>query len=80
LRWPAAYLRSEEAKLRKINIKQTVDILTKEGKLSEVPEWYYDKATNSILNGGTNPNGIPATLIPLKEIRRILEDSLSREI
>ena len=79
LRWLAAYLRNEEIKRRNKKIKYLTLDLMKPGKLPEIVEWYYDRATNSILNGGTNPRGIEPTAIPLEEIKKILKESLSQK-
>jgi len=76
LRWLAAYLRNEEAKLRGRKLKYLTFNLMKPGKIPEIPEWYYDRATNSLLNGGSNPKGILPTAIPLEEIKKILETAL----
>ncbi len=52
--------------------------LRKEGALPSVPEWYYDKATNSLLNGGANPNDIPKTAIPKNKLENLVILGLSR--
>ncbi len=79
LRWLAAYLRNEEANLRgkKLNIS-TFDLM-RPGKVLDVSEWYYDRATNSMLNGGTNPKGVEPTAIPLERIKVILKEALSQK-
>ena len=77
LRWSAAYLRTEEAKLSNRKLKLYMADLMRPGSISEVPEWYYDRATNSILNGGLNPQGINATKIPLEVIKDLLKQGLS---
>jgi len=79
LRWLAAYLRNEEAKLRNRKLKETTLGLMKPGKVIEIPEWYYDRATNSVLNGGTNPKGIEPTLIPFENIKEIIKQALSQK-
>ena len=33
-------------------------------RITEVPNWYYDQATNSIQNGGVHTDTTPATIIP----------------
>lgn len=85
LRWVAAYLRDEEFKLKnkkagpeetKTNIP--ISKLMSPGTIAEVPEWYYDRATNSVLNGGVNPKGIQSTQISLKRIREIIEEAIQR--
>jgi len=51
--------------------------LIKPGKISQVPEWYYDRATNSILNGGVNPKGTSPTSIPFERIKELIKEGLS---
>jgi len=80
LRWLAVYLRDEEVKLKEKKLNYSTQDFMKEGKITEVPEWYYDRATNSVLNGGTNPKGIPPTIIPFKKIKEILKEAISRDI
>lgn len=79
LRWLAASLRNEEAKLRGKKLKIFTLDLMKPGKIAEIPEWYYDRATNSILNGGTNPQGILPTIIPFERIKEIIKETLSQK-
>jgi len=78
LRWPAAYLRKAEAELRNRKLTYLTFDLMKPGKIQDVPEWYYDTATNSVLNGGASPKGILPTAIPLETIEEILKESLSQ--
>ena len=79
LRWPAAYIRKAEAELRdKRLVCSTVDLMAP-GKVQGIPEWYYDRATNSVLNGGAAPKGIMPTAIPLETMRDILKEALSQE-
>ena len=80
LRWLAAHVRHEESELKGENITYSAEILMSEGNISEIPEWYYDRATNSLLNGGTNPKGIQPTRIPLARIKTIVVDALSKDI
>ena len=76
LRWLAAYIRNEEAKLRGKKLRYLTFDLMRPGKIPEIPEWYYDRATNSILNGGTNPKGIFPTAISLEEMKAIIKEAL----
>ncbi|OGZ85058.1 MAG: hypothetical protein A2599_00330 [Candidatus Staskawiczbacteria bacterium RIFOXYD1_FULL_39_28] len=80
LRWTAAYLRSAECELKDIKTKYSTFDLMSHGKLPEISEWYYDNATNSVLNGGASPKGILPTTIPLETIKNILKESLSQEL
>ncbi|MGD0576872.1 MAG: hypothetical protein ABSA74_02245, partial [Candidatus Staskawiczbacteria bacterium] len=79
LRWLAAYLRKAEAELRDRKLTCSTFDLMKEGKIQEIPEWYYDRATNSVLNGGAVPKGILPTAIPLKTIKEILKEALAQD-
>jgi len=79
LRWLAAYLRKAEAELRDRKLACSTFDLMKPGKMQEIPEWYYDRATNSVLNGGSTPKGILPTAIPLKTIIEILKEALSQD-
>ena len=78
LRWTAAYLRKAEAEMRDRKLMCSTFDLMKDGKMSEIPEWYYDRATNSVLNGGASPQGILPTAISLETIKDILKESLSQ--
>lgn len=80
LRWPSAYLRNEEAKIRGIRLSYPIPALMRPGRIPEIPGWYYDRATNSILNGGTNPRGIEPTVIPFEKIKEIIKEALSLQI
>ena len=79
LRWPAAYLRKAEAELRNRRLTCSTFDLMMPGKMQEVPEWYYDRATNSVLNGGASPKGILPTIIPLETVVDILKESLAQD-
>ncbi|MCX6724275.1 MAG: hypothetical protein NT155_03860 [Candidatus Staskawiczbacteria bacterium] len=79
LRWTSAYLRKAEAELRNIRLTCSTFDLMLPGKMQEISEWYYDRATNSVLNGGASPKGILPTAIPLETITEILKESLGQE-
>jgi len=76
LRWTAAYLRKAEADLRGRKLTCSTFDLMNPGKIEEIPEWYYDRATNSVLNGGASPKGILPTAIPLETVTDILKEAL----
>lgn len=80
LRALIALIRAEELMLS--GFKEDFDMasLAKTGRLDNVPEWYYDPATNSIQNGGINPTGTKATKIEHFSLRKILEVGLSEQI
>ncbi len=52
--------------------KISKELLEGKGRIIEIPEWYYDTATNSLLNGGLNPGLTPATKIPIETFKKIL--------
>lgn len=79
LRWLAAYLRKAEAELRDRKLVCSTFDLMQPGKMQEVPEWYYDRATNSVLNGGASPKGILPTVISLETITEILKEALAQD-
>ncbi len=54
--------------------------LAQTGRVKEVPEWYYDPATNSIQNGGLNPREVRPTKINQEHFRKILALGLAEEI
>jgi hypothetical protein len=76
LRGVAALLRKEELSSRNRNIGLSPQELTRPGRISQVPEWYYDRATNSLLNGGLNPKGIEATKISFQKIQQLVLQGL----
>ena len=78
LRWLAAYLRKAEAEMRDRHLTCSTLDLMKEGKVTDIPEWYYDRATNSVLNGGASPKGILPTAIPLETVINILKEALAQ--
>ncbi len=43
------------------------------GKINEVPNWYYDPATNSIQNGGISIDSTPPTKIPWEHFVEIIK-------
>ncbi len=79
LRWAIALLRNEEAILKNQKLKLLTFELMRPGKIIEVPEWYYDRATNSIFNGGVNPQGVSPTIIPLERIKELIKEGLSSQ-
>jgi len=80
LRWVVAHIRNEEALAHGKNIQYLNFDLMNPGKIAEVPEWYYDRATNSILNGGTNPKGIKPTAIDFRKMGQIVKEALGRKV
>ena len=69
----AAIIRHAESLMRKRPIES--EDFRKEGRVESVPEWYYDKVTNSILNGGRNAGDVEATLIPWASFEALVRKS-----
>ncbi|MFZ2769953.1 MAG: hypothetical protein WAZ50_02425 [Minisyncoccia bacterium] len=80
LRSLAVLIRIQETEAQGIVLDGDPETFSHTGTLKEAPEWYYDGATNSILNGGPNPQGIKATSIDPFELRKILELGLSEQL
>lgn len=80
LRSLTALLRTEEINLAGKNPDVDIRYLAKTGRLPEVPEWYYDQATNSIQNGGLNPKEIEKTKISRFSLRKLIEVGLSEAL
>jgi hypothetical protein len=68
-KWPdirrlAALIRYEELQyLPHIFHPYQLRDLSSTGRMDDIPQWYFDPATNSIQNGGIHPGDIPATNI-----------------
>ncbi len=76
----AAVLRKSEANVSGKEISSDIKILSQHGRMNEIPEWYYDPATNSIQNGGINPSGVNPTKISWEDMKRIVEAGLSQHL
>jgi hypothetical protein len=70
----AALIRLREAEIRNIQILDTQEYLTQNGKISELPFWYVDPATNSILNVGNEVSD--QSQIPWNEMNVIVHKGL----
>ncbi len=80
LRSLTALLRLEEATASGSELSIGVRDLARFGRIKEIPEWYYDPATNSIQNGGLNPKEIKPTKIPRDKFKKIMELGLSEHL
>ena len=49
------------------------------GQISEVPEWYYDTAANTLQNGGIRPNGVEPTSLRDEQIAQALRNGLTKK-
>lgn len=77
LRKLAAFIRMREYEITKGSmILKNDQELQNPGRVDEVPNWYYDPATNSIQNGGVNTHLVEATKIPWEELKKIVEAGL----
>lgn len=77
LRWLAAYLRKAESEVLDIRLGYSTYDLMKPGRLEVIPQWYYDEATNSVLNGGAAPRGVKPTAIDFDTIKTLLKEALA---
>jgi len=80
IRQLAALIRAREAHARSKNLLLSDRELSKTGRINEVPEWYFDPATNSIQNGGIQPKDIPTTKISWDMFPGICEEGLSLKV
>lgn len=68
----AATVRKAEAMLLGLAVPADADLVLP-GKIDPVQMWHYDPGTNSVLNGGINYQSTPATKIPRKKLRGLIE-------
>lgn len=80
LRSLAVMIRLQEAEARDVIIDGSPQDLAVSGTLEEVTQWYYDPATNSLLNGGPNPQNVEPTAIDPMGFLKVLELGLSEEL
>lgn len=78
LRETAALIRKEEIARKNRELPTNAALLFQPGRIPEVPEWYYDRATNSLLNGAINPKGVSPTLIPFERIQELVTEGLGQ--
>lgn len=53
------------------------DDLEQPGRTAGLPQWYYDVRTNTLQNGGLQPQGIPATKLANAEIESVTKQGLN---
>ena len=80
LRSLAVLIRVEEASARGISLNEDTNALSLPTIISEIPMWYYDTATNSLLNGGPNPKDIEATIIDSFVMIKLIEVGLAEKL
>lgn len=69
----AGLIRLREAELRQVSLPEKHAYWTQDGKIDELPMWYVDPATNSILNVGAPESD---TRIPWEELQRLVRRGL----
>lgn len=80
LRSLAVVLRLEESAVRGVTVKDDPRYLSQSTKIPEIPMWYYDVATNSIFNGGSNHKDVEPTMIDAITFKKLLEVGLSERL
>lgn len=80
LRSLACLIRIREAEMSGKQLEEDVSSLCRPARHPGVKEWYYDRATNSLQNGGLHPKEIPATKIPWDEFPTLVEIGLSEKL
>jgi hypothetical protein len=80
LRSLAALIRHSEFILLKMPYDKDMKVLAQTGRLEALPGWYYDTATNSILNGGVTPESVIPTKIKKEQLHKIMELGLSEQL
>ncbi len=73
----AALIRLREGQLVNRDLGNDALILGKFGRLDEVPHWYFDPATNSLLNGGSHNTAVEESRIPWPEMKKIVHTGLA---
>ncbi len=80
LRSLVCLIRIREAEMAGKQLEEDVFSLCRPARHPGVKEWYYDRATNSLQNGGLHPKEIPATQIPWDEFPKLIEIGLSETL
>lgn len=80
LRSLSVIVRKSEAILKNIEVRDDMEYLSSYGRLEELPQWYYDTATNSLQNGGISPSSVTATEIKKDNIIDLIKIGLSEEL
>jgi len=69
-------IRLHEGDLRNLSLSDSETYLCKTGRIEELPHWYFDPATNSILNGGHYNPHVEETLIDWEVMKKIIRVGL----
>jgi hypothetical protein len=80
LRGLALVIRLEELSAKNLSPNLSVPELASFGTLADVPEWYYDSATNSLFNGTSAHQDVPVSKIEKNRIQEIVILGLSESM
>lgn len=80
LRSLVCLIRVREAEMSGHQLEEDLSSLYRPARHPSVKEWYYDRATNSLQNGGLHPKEIPATKISWDEFPQLVELGLSEKL
>ena len=72
----AALIRLREGEMVGVDLGNDPTYLGQTGRLKEVEHWYYDPATNSLLNGGSHNDTIEPSRIDWSEFKKIVRAGL----
>jgi 2'-5' RNA ligase len=72
----AALIRLREGEIIGADLGNDVAYLGQTGRLPEVEHWYYDPATNSLLNGGSHSDTVEPSRIDWDEFKKIVHAGL----
>lgn len=68
----AGLVRMREAELLGVSLPEDDVYVTQTGRVEEVGHWYYDPATNSLLNGGVHNKNVQEPVVHWEEMKRIV--------
>ena len=69
-------IRLREAELAGVELVDDEVYVSQTGRIDEIPYWYYDPATNSLLNGGLHSKDVVQTLIAWDVLKNIVRAGL----
>lgn len=72
----AALIRMREAELAGTSLREDEAYLEQTGRIEEVPFWYFDPMTNSVLNGGAHSRDVAPSGIEWEELKQIVHVGL----
>lgn len=68
----AALIRMREAENLTLSLPEDEIYLEQKGRIAEMPQWYFDPMTNSILNGGVHNRNVAESTIDWEELKNIV--------